>query len=131
MERVKELRHQIRLDIADVMRTAGLTSNPWSTGIRDLGIDAGAIGSVAIIGLLGYTSQKLYNRSRVAHSYVAHVTATYTSVACFIFAFISPFQIRILSNGFVLLAAIAFARYIAILATRQRATNPPNIQQAA
>jgi hypothetical protein len=102
--------HQIRLDIAAVLNSESWSLNPWSTGIRDLGIDFGLM-TVPVVFVLGYLAQTAYNKSVAGRSYVGLITATYVPVSCFLFAFISPFQIRILSNGFWLLAALALAHW--------------------
>lgn len=114
--------HQTRLDIADLMDRAGWSRNPWSTGIRDLGIDFGIVGGIGAIGIFGYISQKVYVKSHTNGSYISLVAATYVSVSCFIFAFVSPFQIRILGNGFLLLIIFALVRGFAGFVSRSNVT---------
>lgn len=114
--------HYIRLDIAQVLSNERWSLNPWSTGIRDLGIDFGLLTIPAIV-VLGYIAQSVYNKSVAGRSYIGLIAATYVSVACLIFAFISPFQIRILSNGFWLLAALAFTHWL-LAGKREHAQHP-------
>lgn len=115
--------HQIRLDIAELMSHEGWAVNPWSTAIRDFGIDFGLV-AVPIAGILGFVAQKAYARSLASRSFIGLITASYISIACLVFAFISPFQIRIISNGFWLLAAVAIARYLISQAIgRRRSTS--------
>ncbi len=103
--------HQIRLDIAEILGNEGWSLNPWSTGIRDLGIDFGLL-VVPMLVILGYIAQTVYNKSVAGRSYIGLIAATYVSVACLLFAMISPFQIRPLSNGFWLLGGIALTHYL-------------------
>ncbi len=103
---------QVRYDIAEIMKRAGWSLNPWATGIRDIGIDFGIFGMMMVMSMLGYVSQKIYILSQTKGSYIVLVATTYISISCFIFAFISPFQIRVLSNSFWLLATIAIVRHI-------------------
>ena len=105
---------QARMDIANLMRQEGWSLNPWATGVRDLGIDFGIVGATAVMGLLGYVCQKIFILSQTRGSYLALLAATYVSVSCFIFAFISPFQIRIFGNSFWLLGIIALVRAILV-----------------
>jgi hypothetical protein len=102
---------QIRFDITSVLGFARKSGNPWSTGIRDLGIDFGLL-TVLVIGILGFVAQALYVKCARSGSYVGLVAATYISASCLIFAFISPFQIRVISNGFWLIGLIALAGYL-------------------
>lgn len=104
--------HQARLDIADIMKRAGWSLNPWATGIRDLGIDFGSVGATVVIGLLGFVGQKIYILSQTHGSYLSLIAATYVSLSCFIFAFVSPFQIRVLGNSFWLLGLLVILRYV-------------------
>lgn len=102
---------QVRFDIAAVLSAAGRSTNPWSTGIRDLGIDFGLL-AIPVLGILGFTAQAVYAKSTKSGSYIGLVAGTYVSVSCAIFAFISPFQIRILGNGFWLIAIIALLHHL-------------------
>jgi hypothetical protein len=102
---------QIRFDIAAVLSSVGRSTNPWSTGIRDLGIDFGLL-LIPVLGILGFIAQAIYEKSTKYGSYIGLVAGTYVSVSCAIFAFISPFQIRILGNGFWLIGIIALLHYL-------------------
>jgi hypothetical protein len=114
---------QIRFDIAAVLGGAGRSPNPWSTGIRDLGIDFGLL-AIPFLAILGFAAQTVYVKCVKSGSYIGLAVATYISVSCLIFAFISPFQIRILSNGLWLLGLIALARYL----TRPQRTRPTRLR---
>ncbi len=102
--------HQTRLDIADLMGRQGWAPNPWSTGIRDFGIDFGVY-AILVVGVLGFLAQYVYDKSVASRTYAGLITATYVSVSCAIFAFISPFQIRILGAGLLLLTVIALGHW--------------------
>lgn len=103
--------HQARLNIADIMGREGWSLNPWSTGIRDLGIDFG-MGLILVVAVLGFISQLVYDKAMASRSYIGLIAATYVSVSCLIFAFISPFQIRIVTGGLWAMAAFALAHWI-------------------
>ncbi|WP_163726167.1 O-antigen polymerase [Mycolicibacterium psychrotolerans] len=113
---------QTRLDIAAIMRYEGWGLNPWSTGIRDLGIDFGLFG-ILFVGLLGFVARKVYDRSLAGKTYIGLIAASYVSISCLIFAFISPFQIRVISNGFWLLALLLFVRFSSRHFALRRATS--------
>jgi hypothetical protein len=114
---------QTRFEIAAVLGNVGRSPNPWSTGIRDLGIDFGLL-AIPLLAILGFVAQTVYVKCAKSGSYIGLVAATYISVSCFIFAFISPFQIRILSNGLWLIGLIALARYLA----RPQRTRPTRLR---
>lgn len=73
--------HQARLNIADIMGREGWSLNPWSTGIRDLGIDFG-MGLILVVAVLGFISQLVYDKAMASRSYVGLIAATYVSVSC-------------------------------------------------
>ena len=108
--------HSMRLRIADIMYREGWGLNPWATGVRDLVIDFGLVGSLAVVCLLGYLSQKLYRESFVNNGYVLKVAASLVSVGAFVFAFIGPFQIRLIVNSLLLLGLIAIIRQVILQA---------------
>ncbi len=114
---------QIRFDIAAVLGAEGRSPNPWSTGIRDLGIDFGLL-AIPLLAILGFIAQSVYVKCAKSGGYIGLAVAAYISVSCLIFAFISPFQIRILSNGLWLLGLIALARYF----TRPQRTRPTRLR---
>lgn len=109
-----------RADIARLMAARGWGPNPWASGIRDLGIDFGVFGAIVAVAILGFLAQYVYNRSLAANSYLGLMTASFVSTACVSFAFLSPFQIRAFSYGFILFGLIAVGH--AILGGRRAAS---------
>jgi hypothetical protein len=104
--------HQARLDIASLMATQGWALNPWATGIRDLAIDFGLVGAVVATFVFGWVSQRAYEAAKSSHSYFMLVVASYMSVSALTFAFLSPLQIRIISNGLWCLGMILLCCYV-------------------
>lgn len=101
---------EIRNNIALVMGDAGFASNPWATGIRDFVIDFGLIGCIFAAGILGFVFQYLFNRGRCSQSFCWKAIVLNASIGSFIFAFISPFQIRFIANGILALGCIVGIR---------------------
>ncbi|MGQ9350972.1 O-antigen polymerase [Mycolicibacterium gilvum] len=118
----RETWQDVRQDIATIMTAEGWGPNPWATGIRDFGIDFGWFAILAA-AVLGYLAQVIYDKSIASRSYVGLITATYVSVSCLIFAFLSPFQIRIIGTGFMVLAVIAIAHWLLTSKQAGRSTN--------
>lgn len=109
---------EIRNNIALLMESAGLSPNPWATGVRDFVIDFGMIGCVLAFVILGVVFQYLFHKGRRNHSFCWKAIVVKVSAASFIFAFISPFQIRFIANGLLALACIVGIRALLLSVLR-------------
>lgn len=116
---------EIRNSIASLMELAGLSPNPWATGVRDFVIDFGLIGCVLAFGILGVVFQYLFERGRRSHSFCWKAIVVTVSAGSFIFAFISPFQIRFIANGLLALACIVGIRALLLSMLRLSRSREP------
>ena len=92
-------RKDARQKIAEISKEYGYTTNPWATGIRDLVIDFGYIGTIIFLFLFGYFSQYVYQKSLLKRESEWLLINTITIVSCAIFAFLSPFGLGIIINS--------------------------------
>jgi oligosaccharide repeat unit polymerase len=94
-------RKMIRNEIAEISTSHGYTPNPWSTGIRDIVIDYGYVGTVVFLFLFGYFSQYIYQLSLKRREPEWLILTTITIVSCALFAMLSPFGLGVIINSFL------------------------------
>lgn len=103
---------EVRMKIASAMTYVGLSTNPWATGLRDLIIDFGEIGSIVAMALIGIISQAVFDKSRSSHTFHWKILSAYVVVGAFIMSFIGPLQIRLVSNGVLFIGLLAGVRFV-------------------
>jgi len=103
---------EIRLRIADFLSSYDLSTNPWSTGYRDLIIDFGIYGSAVFCFLFGYLSQGLFNKALYTKKNEYLTVAALLSAGCTVFPFLSPFFI----DTFIF--SIIVALFMALITSR-------------
>jgi hypothetical protein len=115
----------IRQMISSKMAYVGLAGNPWATGMRDFIIDFGYVGSVIAAGFLGAGCQYCCRAAVRSPRVYWKVLGVISAVAAFIMAFVSPFQIRLLSNSVIILLLFIFFRWLVRSGSSSAAVDPP------
>lgn len=103
-------RFKIRKDIADISESHGYTTNPWSTGIRDLVIDFGLYFSIVAMFLFGLLSQLVYKKQSTTIYVEWKIFSAFVNISCLTFPFLSPLGLRIFLNPMLLLLTVIFLR---------------------
>lgn len=105
---------RIRFDIAAIMREQGLAPNPWATGLRDMAMDFGILGTIFLLGILGFASQKVTNMTKHHPALEVRLLSIIVAVGAFILPFVSWFQVRLLVNTLILcVLALILVRVLA------------------
>lgn len=101
-------RSEIREKIASISRDSGYTRNPWSTGIRDLILDFGLLGSLIFMFLYGCTAQYFYERSLKSSNPFYIIGGSFVLASCILFPFLSPFGLNSFINPLLILIVIYY-----------------------
>ncbi|MGY4867401.1 O-antigen polymerase [Mycolicibacterium elephantis] len=123
--------YEARMDIANLMYEQGWSPNPWATGVRDLVVDFGLLGAVLCAFIFGYVAQRVYISALPKADYMFNVAGAYVSASAFIFAFVGPSQIRLITTSFVLIAVLfALTRQSQRPTTNHRIEGLPQIDHS-
>jgi hypothetical protein len=98
--------YNARIDIATLMQAQGWSPNPWATGVRDFVIDFGLLGAIICTFIFGYVAQRIFNSALETPGYMVNAAAAYVSASSFIFAFIGPSQIRVITTPLILIGVL-------------------------
>ena len=91
-----------------ISRDSGYTRNPWSTGIRDLILDFGLLGSLIFMFLYGCTAQYFYERSLKSSNPFYIIGGSFVLASCILFPFLSPFGLNSFINPLLILIVIYY-----------------------
>ena len=102
----------IKANLSAIPDSMGYASNPWATGVRDLLVDFGEVGTIIFLFLFGFFSDLLFVSTRRRPSAVKIILLSLVSELLLAFAFYG-----FLHNGFfaypvLLIIGIQFFRYL-------------------
>lgn len=92
----------IRKRISDISEAYNYNPNPWATGIRDLLIDFGYVGTFFLILVLGYLSQFIFEQTLIRKDIEWYLLLSFVGSSCIIFAFLSPLLIGVVNNSLII-----------------------------